>query len=90
MKTLLVNSTKKEYMELGAEYPINTHKYLLSLEKASNWNLSNDDIYVAFTDTTYGYKQVKDKAYINKTGGEIIKETFTMYDLKDKCFQNHK
>jgi hypothetical protein len=59
-KTLLVNSTKKQYMLIGMDYPNKLSYFLLKLEQFCNWDLRLDDIYVHYTNIIY-YENVKDK-----------------------------
>jgi hypothetical protein len=42
-----MNSTKKQYVNLGSEYPTEIGDYLLQLEKIG-WNLRHDYIYVMY------------------------------------------
>ena len=58
-----MNSTKRQYVYIGADYPDKLGSYLLQLEKFCNWNLRLDDIYVRHSISTYGYIDVKDKIY---------------------------
>jgi len=62
-KTCLVNSTKKQYMLIGIDYPNKLSYFLLKLEQFCNWDLRLDDIYVVFTSVIedYQYENVKDK-----------------------------
>ncbi len=62
-KTYLMNSTKREYIYIGADYPSKLGSFLLQLERFSNWNLRLNDIYVRHSISTYGYTDVKDKIY---------------------------
>ena len=73
--TYLMNSTKKEYIFVGAAYPAKTGEYLAILEKSSNWDLRHDTIYISHSTTTYDYKNVRDLIF----KGKIIKETITLY-----------
>ena len=73
--TYLMNSTKKEYMFVGATYPAKTGEYLAILEKSSKWDLRHDTIYISHSTTTYDYKNVKDLVF----EGKPIKETITLY-----------
>jgi hypothetical protein len=73
--TCLVNSTKKEYIIIGCDYPTKTGAYLGELEKHAKWDLIFDDIYIKFSTTPETYKDVKSLIYtISGTGGEIINE----------------
>ena len=76
-----MNSTKKEYMMVGASYPEKIGEYLLILEKESLWNICRDVIYISHSCTTYGYKDVRGYVYkdITETGGEIIHEELKLY-----------
>ena len=60
-KTCLVNSTKKQYMLIGMDYPNKLSYFLLKLEQFSNWDLRLDYIYVIFTNNIeeYGFEDVK-------------------------------
>ena len=60
-KTCLVNSTKKQYMLIGMDYPNKLSYFLLKLEQFSNWDLRLDYIYVVFTNKIeeYGFEDVK-------------------------------
>lgn len=62
-KTYLMNSTKREYIYIGADYPSKLGSCLLQLERFSNWNLRLNDIYVRHSISTCGYTDVKDKIY---------------------------
>ena len=73
--TYLMNSTKKEYIFVGAAYPAKTGEYLAILEKLSNWDLIHDIIYISHSTTTYDYKNVRDLVF----KGENIEETSTLY-----------
>lgn len=78
--TYLMNSTKKEYIVLGAGYPEMIGKHLLILEKTCAWNLHRDDIAVRHTSSTYGYKDVGEYIYTaTSPGGEVIHETLRLY-----------
>ena len=80
--TYLMNSTKKEYMFIGAGYPAKTGEYLANLEKSSNWDLRRDTIYISHSTTTCDYKDVRClvvKDVTDTNGGEIIEETITLY-----------
>ena len=80
LATYLMNSTKKEYIFLGAGYPDMIGKHLLILEKACAWNLHIDDIAVRHTAETFGYKDVGGFIYKEaSTGGEIIHEELKLY-----------
>ena len=74
--TYLMNSTRKEYVNIGADYPSKTGEYLEKLEKYSKWNLSHDDIHINYSYSNLGFKDVKDLIYdkSNNSGGEIINE----------------
>jgi len=75
-KTCLVNSTKKQYMLIGMDYPNKLSYFLLKLEQFSNWDLRLDYIYVVFTNKIeeYGFQDVKDRCY-----------SFTYEDLGADC-----
>jgi hypothetical protein len=80
--TYLMNSTKKEYMFVGAEYPSKIGTFLLILEQSSKWDLRHDTIYISHSTTTYDYKNIRDfiiKDGEDKNGGEIIEETIKLY-----------
>lgn len=80
--TCLVNSTKKEYINIGSDYPAKTGMYLEELEKRAKWNLIFDDIYIK-CDIPETYKDVKSQIYtISGTGGEIIHEFLNFGDSK--------
>ena len=75
--TYLMNSTRKEYVIIGADYPSKTGEYLQKLEKKAKWNLTHDNIHINFSYTNFGYKDVKDLIYSvenENQGGEIINE----------------
>lgn len=57
LRTLLMNSTKKEYVSITADFPTGIGIYLLQLEK-NGWNLAHDDIYIMYTRDTHGYQEV--------------------------------
>ena len=69
-----MNSTRKQYVALAADFPTEIGDYLLQLEK-SGWDLRHDDIYVIYTDCTYNYEDVR-YAIQSKFShlGEIIPE----------------
>jgi hypothetical protein len=75
-KTCLVNSTKKQYMIIGMDYPDKLSYFLLKLEQFSNWDLRLDYIYVVFTNKIeeYEFQDVKDRCY-----------NFTYEDLGAGC-----
>lgn len=60
-KTYLMNSSKKEYINIGNNYPNNLSTYLIKLEKLSNWNLRHDHIYIYYSCSSHGYTNVIDK-----------------------------
>jgi hypothetical protein len=62
-KTYLMNSTKEEYIYIGADYPDKLGSCLLQLEKFSNWDLRLDNIFIKHSFTTHEYTDVKDKIY---------------------------
>lgn len=64
-KTCLVNSTKKQYMIIGMDYPDKLSYFLLKLEQFSNWDLRLDYIYVVFTNKIeeYEFQDVKCRCY---------------------------
>jgi hypothetical protein len=77
LKTYLMNSTRKEYVLIGADYPSKTGEYLEKLEKIVNWNLTHDDIHINFSYSNLGFKDVKDLIYglgNENSGGKIINE----------------
>ena len=49
LSTYLMNSTKKEYIIIGNDYPSKTGEFLEKLEKYSNWNLTHDNIHVSYS-----------------------------------------
>lgn len=72
-----MNSTRKEYVLIGADYPSKTGEYLEKLEKIVNWNLTHDDIHINFSYSNLGFKDVKDLIYglgNENSGGKIINE----------------
>jgi hypothetical protein len=78
--TYLMNSTKMEYIYLGAGFPEMVGKHLLILEKLCGWNLHRDDIAVRHVSATLGYKNVSDCVYTDvSTGGEVIHEMLGFY-----------
>lgn len=82
-QTLLMNSTRRQYMRIGSDFPKKIGTYLLSLEATCGWDLRLDCIYVSHSSSTYGYQDIRDliiKKEISK-GGEVIPETFDLYDL---------
>jgi len=75
-----MNSTKKEYIFLGAGYPEMIGKHLLILEKVCAWNLHRDDIAVRHTSATFGYKDVGEFIHaVASPGGEVIHEELRLY-----------
>ena len=60
-KTLLINDNRKEYINIGNDYPNRVGYYLLKLEQYSLWNLRIHNIYISHTYSMYGYKDVKDR-----------------------------
>ena len=81
LSTYLMNSTRKEYIFLGAGYPEMIGKHLLILERTSGWNLHRDDIAVRHTSATFGYKDVGVAiCAAASSGGEIIHEELKLYD----------
>ena len=68
-KTCLVNSTKKQYILIGMDYPDKLSYFLLKLEQFSNWDLRLDYIYVVFTNKIeeYEFQDVKDRCYASIT-----------------------
>jgi hypothetical protein len=63
MKTLLMNSTRHEYIELGLEFPEKVGYYMQRLEKFCHWDLRLDTIYVSYG-STYGYRDVRDSLIV--------------------------
>jgi hypothetical protein len=59
MKTLLMNDTRREYIELGVEFPEMVGFYMKRLEEICHWNLRLDTIYVIYG-LTHGYRDVRD------------------------------
>jgi len=45
LKTCLMNSTKRQYVHIGADYPSKIGEYLLHLEVYNRWDLRRDYIY---------------------------------------------
>ena len=84
--TYLMNSTKKEYIIIGNDYPSKTGDFLEKLEKYSNWNLRHDNIHVSYTYSNFGFRDVKDIIYgkDNNVGGEIINEYIELYKLDSR------
>jgi len=79
-----MNSTRKEYVNIGADYPTKTGEYLEKLEKYSNWNLKRDDIHVNFSYSNLRFKDVKDLIYgvgDENKGDEIINEFIELHKL---------
>lgn len=79
LSTYLMNSTLREYIHLGARYPVKTGECLAALEANCGWDLRMHFIYVNHSATTYDYKDVGECVYGQITGdkgGEIIHETF--------------
>lgn len=74
LRTLLINSIRKQYVYLAADFQTEIGNYLFQLEK-KGWDLCHDDIYVMYTDCTYGYEDVR-YAIQSKFShlGEIIPE----------------
>ena len=81
--TYLENSTKKEYVIIGNDYPLKTGSYLSTLEKSAKWNLIFDTICIRHSTLPLGYIDVKHHVYVisEKTGGEIIPELINLHDL---------
>jgi hypothetical protein len=79
LATYLVNSTRKEYVIIGNDYPNKIGLYLLELEKNSNWNLRLDDIHIRYTSNMYDYIDVKSHIYNRENGGEIIDEIINLW-----------
>jgi hypothetical protein len=83
LATYLVNSTNKEYVLIGMDYPSKVGTFLGSLEKYSKWDLRKDNIYVWQTSTLDDYKDVAARIYNEcSIGGEVIHEFINLYDLK--------
>ena len=57
-KTYLINSTRKEYIYLGPDFPSKTGSYMQRLEIYCQWDLRHDKIYIEHTSTTHGYTNV--------------------------------
>ena len=76
--TYLMNSTKKEYMFVGAT---NTGDYLAILEKSSNWDLWHNTIYISHPTRTYDYKNLRDFVFKDtaENKGTVIEETIRLY-----------
>ena len=53
-----MNSTKKQYVNLGFDFPSEIGRYLLQLEKIG-WDLRHDCIYVMYTRDILGYEDVR-------------------------------
>ena len=80
-QTLLMNSTRRQYMRIGSDFPKKIGTYLLSLEATCGWDLRLDCIYVSHSSSTYGYQDVR--ALISpepSPGGEVIHETFDLFN----------
>jgi len=81
-QTLLMNSTRRQYMRIGSEFPKKIGSYLLTLEVTCGWDLRLDSIYVSHSSMNHGYQDVR--ALISpepSPGGEVIHETFDLCDL---------
>lgn len=80
--TYLENSTKKEYVIIGNDYPTKTGAYLGALEKYGKWNLIFDTICIRHSTLPDTYTDVKHHVYILTDAGcgEIIPEIITLYD----------
>ena len=73
--TYLINSTRREYVLIGSDYPTYMPNYLFDLEQKSSWDLGHDDIYLDTITKFYGYTDVrKFVSNLSKGGGEIIEE----------------
>jgi hypothetical protein len=59
-KTVLVNSTKKTYIIIGADYPDKTHIYMLKLEQKYCWDLKWDFIYISHSPSVFGFHNISD------------------------------
>ena len=57
--TFLVNGTRKEYVNLGFDFPDKLGQTLFLLEQRVGWDLRHDNIYVWYTLRVYDYKDVK-------------------------------
>ena len=60
-KTYLMNSSRKEYIYIGSDYPDKIGYYLLKLEYYCLWDLRRNNIHINHTCGNFGYKDVKDK-----------------------------
>lgn len=58
LKTCLMNSTKRQYIHIGADYPSKVGEYLLHLEVYNRWDLRRDYIYISYTLSTYDFLKV--------------------------------
>ena len=81
LATYLENSTKKEYVIIGNDYPSKTGAYLGALEKSGKWDLVFDNISIRHSTLLASYTDVKHHVYVlNDSGGEIIPEIINLYD----------
>jgi hypothetical protein len=79
-ETYLINSTRREYVLIGTDYPKYMPHYLQDLEQKSSWDLGHDDIYLDTITKFYGYTDVrKFISNLSKGGGEIIEEHMLKY-----------
>ena len=58
MKTLLMNSTRKEFLHIGTGYPEKLPYYLEKLERDYSWDLRLDHIFISYSHTTNNYMLV--------------------------------
>ena len=78
--TYLINSTRREYVLIGSDYPTYMAKYLWDLEQKSSWDLGHDDIYLDTITKFYGYTDVrKFVSNLSKGVSEIIEEMLRLH-----------
>ena len=81
LATYLENSTKKEYVIIGNDYPSKTGAYLGALEKFGKWDLVFDNICIRHSTLPDTYTDVKRHVYVlTDKNGEIIPEIINLYD----------
>jgi hypothetical protein len=57
--TCMVNSSKQEFIYIGADYPAKVAKYLEQLEKMG-WDLRLDEIFVSYDyGNSLGFKRIQ-------------------------------
>ena len=62
LSTYLMNSTRREFVHIGADYPVRTGTYMAALE-TFGWDLRMDFIYIHHSSTTYDYTDIKGELY---------------------------